>query len=397
MDLSAQKKILFLYPYGYWRANPNCVSLVERCQADNLSFDLVCPSRSNCLGEGKEIAEWVWLVRRIIPSALKQSFRRPWKLKTIWRSVIQFFKLRDLIHQSHYSLIVTCDATGLSLLSRMEIPKKVPVVYLSFHILFRTELRTANERALARKETASLPSVVLVLSQDKNRKDLISKELNIGRKPIDCIAVAPEERFPLPSNVSPNKTGKMILYCGNLEKWNLEEMLDTIALNIPPTFYLRVHTHFKPPSKLLKRIRRLEKNQGLHFTFDFLDEKGLVDLIDESYIGLAPYFPQPSSWMVNQTLFHIGKASTKIAYYCSRKKPVITTPLPSLQEALSNYSFGIALNEWTDIGSAIAQIDSSYSLFSENAYRYYQGELNPTVGLNRFWEKTKALIPKTPT
>ena len=397
MDLSAQKKILFLYPYGYWRANPNCVSLVERCQADNLSFDLVCPSRSNCLGEGKEIAEWVWLVRRIIPSAFKQSFRRPWKLKTIWRSVIHFFRLKDLIHQSHYSLIVTCDATGLSLLSRMEIPKKVPVVYLSFHILFRTELRTANERALARKETASLPSVVLVLSQDKNRKDLISKELNIGRKPIDCIAVAPEERFPLPSNVSPNKTGKMILYCGNLEKWNLEEMLDTIALNIPPTFYLRVHTHFKPPSKLLKRIRRLEKNQGLHFTFDFLDEKGLVDLIDESYIGLAPYFPQPSSWMVNQTLFHIGKASTKIAYYCSRKKPVITTPLPSLQEALSNYSFGIALNEWTDIGSAIAQIDSSYSLFSENAYRYYQGELNPTVGLNRFWEKTKALIPKTPT
>jgi len=101
MDLSAQKKILFLYPYGYWRANPNCVSLVERCQADNLSFDLVCPSRSNCLGEGKEIAEWVWLVRRIVPSALKQSFRRPWKLKTIWRSVIQFFKLRDLIHQIH--------------------------------------------------------------------------------------------------------------------------------------------------------------------------------------------------------------------------------------------------------------------------------------------------------
>jgi hypothetical protein len=75
---------------------------------------------------------------------------------------------------------------------------------------------------------------------------------------------------------------------------------------------------------------------------------------------------------------------------------VITTPLPSLKEALSHYSFGIALNDWTDIGSAIAQIDSSYSLFSENAYRYYQGELNPTVGLNRFWEKTKALIPKTP-
>ncbi|NDD04636.1 MAG: hypothetical protein EB078_07000 [Proteobacteria bacterium] len=75
---------------------------------------------------------------------------------------------------------------------------------------------------------------------------------------------------------------------------------------------------------------------------------------------------------------------------------MITTPLPSLQEALSKYSFGIALADWTDIGSAISQIDSDYSRFSDNAYRYYQSELNPTDGLNRFWEKTKALIPKTP-
>jgi|688.fasta_scaffold184660_2 hypothetical protein len=396
MDLSAQKKILFLYPYGYWRANPNCVSLVERCQADNLSFDLVCPSRSNCLGEGKEIAEWVWLVRRIVPSALKQSFRRPWKLKTIWRSVIQFFKLRDLIHQSHYSLIVTCDATGLSLLSRMEIPKKVPVVYLSFHILFRTELRTANERALARKENASLRSVSLVLSQDENRMRLLSKELDLGKKSIDCIAVAPEQRFPFPLKSSAQDPKKMILYCGNLEKWNLEEILEKVAGNIPSGFFLRVHSHFKPPSKLLNRIRYLEEHKKLRFTFDFLDEKGLVDLIDESYIGLAPYFPQSSSWMVNQTLFHIGKASTKIAYYCSRKKPVITTPLPSLKEALSKYLFGVSLADWKNISSAISQIDSHYSYFSENAYRYYQAELNPTESLDRFWNKTKALIPKTP-
>ncbi|NDD05891.1 MAG: hypothetical protein EB078_13385, partial [Proteobacteria bacterium] len=301
MDLSAQKKILFLYPYGYWHANPSCVSLVERCQADNLSFDLVCPSRANCLGEGKEIAEWVWLVRRIIPSALKQSVRRPWKLKTIWRSVIHFFQMKNLIHRSHYSLIVTCDATGLSLLNRMEIPNQVPVVYLSFHILFRTELRTANEKALARKETASLPFVSLVLSQDTNRKGLISKELDIRNTPIDCIAVAPEQRFPHLSNFPPNKDGKMILYCGNLEKWNLEEIIDKVASKIPTGFYLRVHTHFKPPSTLLKKIRFLEDHQGLHFTFNFLNEKGLVDLIDESYLGLAPYFPQSSSWMVNQT------------------------------------------------------------------------------------------------
>ncbi|NBX76826.1 MAG: hypothetical protein EBQ92_09745 [Proteobacteria bacterium] len=395
MELSPQKKILFLYPYGYWRANPICVSLIERCQSDNLSFDLFCPTASHCLGEGKEIAEWVWFVRRIIPSAIKQSFRRPWKSKTIWESVVQFFRLKGLIHQNYYSLIVTCDATGLSLLSQMKLPQKIPVVYLSFHILFRSELRTANERALARNENALLSSISLAMSQDETRMRLLSKELDLSQELFDCIAVAPEERFPFPPKISTNTPRKMVLYCGNLEKWNVEEILEKVARNIPPEFYLRVHTHFKPPNQLLNKIRYLEKRNQLHFTFDFHDERGLVDLIDESYIGLAPYFPQPSSWMVNQTLFHIGKASTKIAYYCSRKKPVITTPLPSLQEALSKYPFGVALTDWADIGSAIAQIDSSYSLFSENAYRYYQGELNPTLGLNQFWEKTKALIPKT--
>ncbi|NBX83383.1 hypothetical protein EBQ90_09905 [bacterium] len=69
--------------------------------------------------------------------------------------------------------------------------------------------------------------------------------------------------------------------------------------------------------------------------------------------------------MVNQTLFHIGKASTKIAYYCFRKKPVITTPLPSLVNALSKHAFGIACEDWKDISSAILKIDATILIFQK--------------------------------
>ena len=393
MEVTSKTRVLFLYPFGYWPANPNCVSLVQRCESDGFSFDLFCPSAPNCRGEGKEISEWVWLVRRIFLSAFKQSFRRPWKLGAIWKSVINFYFLKRRIRNRNYSLVITCDAVGLSLLSQMRLPMNVPIVYLSFHILFRNEIKSKNERALGQREDKLLRAISLILSQDNNRRQLISKELGFCEDQIHCIAVAPENRlFPIFSNNTKRPNEKMILYTGNLEKWNLEGVLEQVSLSIPNGFFLRIHTHFPPHRTLRKKLERLEKQNRLQFSFAFLDEPGLVELIDQSYICLAPYFPQTSSWMVNQTLFHIGKASTKIAYYCFRKKPVITTPLPSLVNALSKHAFGIACEDWKDISSAILKIDSNYSHFSENAYQYFEAELNPSEALNCFWRNTTSLI-----
>jgi len=395
MDSSITKRILFLYPYGYWPANPNCVSLVARCEQEGTPFDLFCPTAKNCRGQGREIGEWVWLVRRMLFSATKQTFRRPWKVFQIWKSVLHFYKLKQHLRHHSYSLIITCDATGLGLLSRLKFRGGVPVVYLSYHILFRHELKTLNEHFLAQRETEALPYVKLALSQDENRKHLLANELGIPPEKIQCVAVAPEER---PSKVSQNsiyRDPKIVLYCGNIERWNLESILESVTNGIPKGFSLRIHTHFEPQRELYRKLMKLDEQRLLHFTFSFLNEEELVHLIDSSYIGLAPYFPQSDSWMVNQTLHHIGKASTKIAYYCMRKKPVITTELPSLSAALGKYPFGRALKDWEHIEKTICDIESNYSYYSEGAYAYYLSELSPTLGLNRFWDKIKGLIPSS--
>lgn len=397
MDKSITKKILFLYPYSYWPANPNCVSLIERCESEGFPFDLFCPSLQNCRGSGKEIGEWVWLVRRIFLSALKQSFSRPWKIWSIWKSIFYFFDLKHRIKIGEYSLIVTCDASGLGLLNRLKFRGNTPLIYLSYHILFRNELRTQNEKMLAQKEILMVPLVSLALSQDNNRKNLIAKELKLSPDKIRCVAVAPEPRFSqLKSSFKANNS-KMILYCGNIEKWNIEELLDVIAEGIPANFYFRIHTHFKPPKSLHKRLLKLHERQLIQFTFSFLSEKELVHLIDSSYIGLAPYFPKNDSWMVNQTLYHIGKASTKTAYYCMRKKPVIVTPLPSLTSALDQYPFGRAISDWSTIAQTILEIDSNYEDFSNAAWNYYQNELCPTERLNLFWKELINLVPSSAT
>lgn len=395
MGQTIKKRILFLYPYGYWPANPNCVSLIERCEKDSLAFDLFCPSAKNCRGLGKEVSEWVWLVRRLHFSAIKQIFRRPWKTGTLVKSLIHFYELKSRLKKGEYSLVVTCDATGLALLHRLDFKGNVPLIYLSYHILFRHEIKTKNEQVLALRETHMLSNIKLVLSQDEKRKELIAKELHFPLNTISCIPVAPEKRFPFPEKPLALRNSKMILYCGNIEKWNIEEVLHQVINSIPTSFHLRVHTHFKPPQSLYKQLLKLDEKQLLHFTFSFLSEEELVQLIDSCHVGLAPYFPKPDSWMVNQTLHHIGKASTKIAYYCMRKKPVITTPLPSLSNALKKYRFGIAVDDWSQVSEAIFKIDSQYPSFSNAAQQYYESELCPTEALNRFWGEVKGLIPSS--
>lgn len=390
------KPILFLYPYSYWRANPNCVSLVERCEKTQVPFELICPSQKDCVRNGKAIGEWVWFVRRVFLSAVKQSLRRPWKAKKIWTSVIHYLLLKEKLRKQAYSLVITCDASGLGLLTRLCPQPSFPVVYLSFHILFRSELKSVNDEALAKRESTGAPHVTLALSQDETRKTLVSIETGIPLQRISCSAVAPEPHWfqpPLPCS-HPNGP-KIVLYCGNLEKWNLEEVLEPLANNLAKNFLLRVHTHFKPAPELLKKLKTLEKKQLVDFSYAFLSETDLVTLIDSCYVGLAPYFPQSDSWMVNQTLFHIGKASTKIAYYCMRKKPVITTPLPSLVKALSEYQFGIGLNDWSQIKAALKKIELQYSLFSSEAHRYFQEQLDPSQNMDRFWKNIEELIPES--
>ena len=395
MELKKDHRILFLLAHSYWKANPNCVSLVERCERDKLPFDLYCPGKNSCKGEGKEIADWLWLVRRVFPSALKNCFLKPWKAKIIWNNLVHFFELKEKLKQKKYDLIVTCDPTGLSLLKKLGFSGEVPLVYLSFHILFRSELTTKNTRALADSEKSSLLKISLALSQDPNRRTKLSQESGLAEEVIQCVAVAPEQR-PFRSEKSPilNSKSKMVLYCGNIETWNLESGLEEVAAQIPEEFCLRIHTHFAPSKSFIRRINKIKEKHNLEFSYAFLTEEELVHLVDQSYVGLAPYFPQDSSWMVNQTLYHIGKASTKIAYYCMRKKPVITTKLPSLNLALSKYPFGISIGNWSEVGSAINDIDANYSRYSEEAYRYYESELNPTQPIETFWQSIKGLMPR---
>lgn len=390
------KPILFLYPYGYWKANPNCVSLVQRCEKAQIPFDLICPSQKECLGNSKAISEWLWFVRRIVPSAFRQSLRRPWKIINIWTSVLHFFVLKHKIKKNTYSVIITCDPSGLGLLSRLKPHFSTPVVYLSFHILFRSEIQSKNEQALASREREAAFLVQLALSQDENRRNHASTETSIDLNKFSCISVAPEANwFPQSTQKSVATKSKTILYCGNLESWNLQDLLENLAQNLPKDFHFRIHTHFKPSSELLNKLWSLEKKNLLEFTYSFLTEQELVRLIDSSFMGLAPYFPKSDSWMVNKTLYHIGKASTKIAYYCMRQKPVITTPLPSLVSALSHYQFGVALENWSHISEAVARIENNYELFSSEARRYYEKELDPTHTLDAFWKKIQDLIPNS--
>lgn len=233
----------------------------------------------------------------------------------------------------------------------------------------------------------------LFLSQDENRKKLISKELGIKKELIFCSAVAPEMRgLSKAASISKGTSKKQLLYCGNLDNWNLEPHLEVVISNLPSNYYLRVHTHFKPNRKLKKRIDRLAEEGQLIFSQSFLDEEGLIRLIEEADVGLAPYFPKPDSYMVNQTLFHIGKASTKIAYYALCRKPIITSPLPSLNEALNQYSFGKAILNWQELAQALQEIDKRYDFFSNEAFRYYENELCPTEPLNLFWREIQRCI-----
>jgi hypothetical protein len=176
----------------------------------------------------------------------------------------------------------------------------------------------------------------------------------------------------------------MVLYCGNIENWNIKNNLYELVDSLPADFYLRIHTHFSLDKRTRATIMGLEKSGAVKFSQGFMEEKKHLELIQKAFVGLAPYFPQQGNWMTGKNIYHLGLSSSKISYFCALGIPVLSSYLPSLKHYNDIYKFGELFSEYGQISEKIRAIEKNHTEFSKNARAFYEQVLDPKRSLDQF-------------
>ena len=142
--------------------------------------------------------------------------------------------------------------------------QKMPLVYLSFEILFSQDVDSGRDQELMRLERAACGRSSLVLIQDDERAQAFCRETSFPRQRVLTVPVAPP---PQPTGKSDflRKSLKIpagkriVLYCGNLQSWASRDELAELVSYWPDDYCLVIHNRSTVQRTLQRFLDRLTK------------------------------------------------------------------------------------------------------------------------------------------
>jgi len=174
-----------------------------------------------------------------------------------------------------------------------------------------------------------------------------------------------EEEFPY-----------IVLYAGILHEVVYSKALAHAFNSIASEYVLIFHgvapKGFKEEDPYIQSLRQLN-SKNLYLSLQPLPYDQVDKIYASSTIGVAFYANQDDNYT------KIAKASGKLAQYLKHGKPVLLSNLPSLNQLVEKYPFGIVIKNPSDaeeIKLAIAQIINYYDEYSKSARLCFEAEFN---------------------
>jgi glycosyltransferase involved in cell wall biosynthesis len=280
-----------------------------------------------------------------------------------------------------YCCLIGVDPSGLLLANAMIKLVKVPLVYYSLELLISSEIERKDQAALKMQEIKICRKSSLIITQDKQRAQILSQENNIQFARILTVPNGPlgsarrkknnywYKKFDLP------KDSKIVLYVGSLDSWNgIEEMIQSVSF-WPEKWCLILHTFYDEKlfkgAEFIERMQKISQDKRIFFSLTPVPSDEYGSLIDGADIGIAFYYPNFITGKPNKNIETMGLSSGKVAYYLRAGLPVIVNNSTTLSRYIVDNKCGIAVSESSEIGVALRIIDDNYQDYSINAMKFF--------------------------
>ena len=365
-------------PYCDFSTNPTLMALTVKLIRLGANIDLYSPGFGNYPGIQLPINQFVFPYRPRLwcygPKRTWQNWKR-YFLTRAWRSHRSLKKIK-------YDLVLGIDHEGI--IAAWEFARKanVPMLYLSFELMFRDELKKFSEVKEKQDEIRCSRQADIIVIQDERRAKLLINENSIDENKIVYLPVSPGYSKPITSDYLRNKfqiplDKKIVLHSGSFEKWTYPNELINSLQSWPANVLLVIHTRDNPKNRnpYINRLR-ISKPANLILSTEPLGQVEYEEMVASADIGLILYKPLLQGRVLQKNIEFIGLASGKFSHYMKHGLPVISIRQKCYSELLKKYKFGIDIPDFSLMGESIAKILNNYEQYKSQASRLFLERLD---------------------
>jgi glycosyltransferase involved in cell wall biosynthesis len=157
---------------------------------------------------------------------------------------------------------------------------------------------------------------------------------------------------------------KIILYFGAIEKDRFISEIVKMATDLDEGTILVVHG--VGPKRYINYLQSIADKTKVIFSFDFIPEQEIENLISSADIGIALY----KTTNANDRL--IAFSASKIAYYTQCGVPMIAFDTESFRELVGKYRCAELINNTDEIPLRARKILENYDYYREQSFAAYQ-------------------------
>lgn len=177
---------------------------------------------------------------------------------------------------------------------------------------------------------------------------------------------------------------KILLYFGGLDKTRSIIQIVEIAKNLDENTILVLHGF--GPKRYIKQLLSKADKDKVKFSFDFVPESEIVDLISSAHIGIALYKTTNS----NDRL--VAFSASKIAYYTQCGIPIIAFDTESFQQLADSHKCVELITNFNEIPLIARKILNDYDRYRQSAFEAYMQFYNVENNYSRLINELKLSI-----
>lgn len=298
-------------------------------------------------------------------------------------------------------VLLGADPQGLALARKLGARARLPLVYLSFEILFREEVGPA-EAGLKAAELAACADVALTLVQDEERAAALAGATGLPRAAMALVpnapAPGPEAQPVPPSDLLRRRLGiaperRIVLYTGSLAGWASLHLLREMVGHWPGEFVLVLHSRAASGPRMRSWLEGLRATGRVEISPDPLPAGELGALYASADFLLAPYMPVPDDWTSCANIAHLGLSSGKVAHAALCGLPILASDLEVFRREFAAYRCGEVYTRLEQTGGLLARMAADREAYSAGARRFYAERLDPRGPMAAFCDRLEGLLP----
>lgn len=304
----------------------------------------------------------------------------------IWN--IFLLRKNELTIRDNYLICIDSITLISAFIYKIVFRKRFEMIFWSLEISSYSKIDLL-ETLLSKIEFHALKNVNSIVSQSKERLDLITNLKKIGKDKFDCFYIPHsrlkdkniERKNHFNNTFEIRHENTIMLHLGwihdVMDSYNLAKSTLSWQLSLDLVFHERAKRDKNDP--YIKSISDLN-SESVHLSLCPVPYENLGNLIASCDIGLVTYKPDQygESWT------NIAKASGKLADYLAFGKPVICSNQSDLKKLIEKYGFGFTFDDYSEIPSLVLKINEFYDHFSANALTCFNEEFEFSKFFNPF-------------